>query len=855
MSQVILQLFKRNPFSSVDNVVESQIIPEKQIHQMHKYRILSYFDGMCLQNISDAEEIIFDRPCLACVQKCDYRQMAIHSERKKLILFSEKENGMYVPEQLPKGRTGTGIDEAPFIALISVSVSYDGTEKEKLSAIKNAIEITAIDKLTQEDIVFYQSFYSFSGDDIYILINANSWDACEKLITGFLKQLSRTDNYTKSNFYQTYTILGYDRVLEEPDKQEKYKNILDQFYNINMRMQTIPGISPADAEHAVKRAIENAKIKSVVGHYDLDIFARIMMRDFVRLFAPKELLGWYSQISIGTETSIDFAVTHDEESSYKKRINQVSDQYFSYMKDQRDWLKEQLDKCRKIHDQCKKCGIPEELTDKLLSLYRVVCQRLVKPQIWGAYTDVRRLIQRYFFLLEKESQYEILTAKKKTELVDSMVSMMEEISVLVNDRIYIDYPSFEHVDNNVYEKGAYEDLIQSLRKWMQMLEEYAWHIADKSNSNTIVNREDDNNDLFHVEFSLAPILYGQTISNLLFPSANHAKRLVTVHVSSGEMVKIKEILPSLAHEVGHYAGIVNRMERMRTLFSCSCVILVYAYWYNYTKTSYAVFNNRAISAIADAAGCLMEEMNEFVLQIDEQTTLEAVGEEMHNYIKKGIERCEEKDDWIRYLVFLSRYGLVTGMDKEMTEWIDNNCNEIISYLISFIREITADVFMILSTGMKFEWYVHILNRQIEAYYVTENAGEDRDDQWISLYARVISIACMYYPKLQTIKDICKMLRKNRQISQMYLSKRIIKILSSIENSSTSRMQEDLFVLLGLFSLYDPFISEYIKRIKRAHENADSETTCLLEKIRFIYDTALDKGSIFYSSKLIKEGLA
>lgn len=838
MKSVILQLFRRNPFPSHEKEASDRV------HTNNNFRILSHFDGMCVQNIEKLDLSIIDRPCKECIVKCEYGAMAIHSERKKLLLYSREEQVMQL-----SCFEGKSVEDAPLIAFVSIGALYKSAENplqaiELEKRVKECIEGFK-PQLMARDVVFYSLYQSLSIDDVYLLLQTNSWSISTKIVDHIRIQLNECNRSSDTGFIQTYTVLGYSRSLENIEEQNKYKDILEQKYSISSHVQTIPGINFEELASEFKKKFQGAVIQRIAGSFDLNIDVTTSLYELIDLLNDSRFFGWHG-VSLKSDTLVLFEL---EKTQFNNgRNEEVNQRFNTAVNCQKKWIKDRNGIGDRLNKELEKLKVPDALRMELLSLHRDCCQRLVRPQIWGAYQDVSNVIERYFDLLLREAE-ELLKKDLASQvngrklLMQSMEYMIDMLSILSNDRIFLDFPSLEDTSNSVYEKGAFEELIQGLTGWMQLLERYAFYM---DNSDTELSMENEkrrlslDNELFHCMFIFVPRLYCQTKTVFQMPSFERRKRIAVVHASAKEMVQLNEILPTLAHEVGHYAGIIDRDVRFLLVIVCVSHLVVR----RITEQCLMNLNMRRVSNAFRKYLCecelkIVNEMSSFLFKRCTEygdaflLSGRCISEMPENIVSYYNENCKNTI-WKQYFLIFEEEGLIKEPPSFVAAELYDISDNIIETIRDLIRELNADMFMLETLNISFQEYLDLLNAQAYNYLgFTSNdeyGGSTYDDRrWSSLYSRVICMTYMFFDKISSYSDILNVIRGMKSnLLVDNLAFHLGHLAAGIINDGVEKVMHMIYYLNG------KAINEYLGKIREKHQNVSEDIQELREELRMIY---------------------
>lgn len=889
----MIQLFRRNPFSSAGLAANDDIIcsESKQIHKFNEYQVLSYFDGMCLHDIKDISDYINDFYCKKCVDDCVLEEMAIHCERKKMLLYSENDH----EEQQINGSEAT-LEDAPLFALISIrllmvnGISHNKTaieteEKQLNKYIKDAKSV-----LEMNEIVFYKSYQTLANDDIFLMIHTNNWLTIKKIL--YHIRHCYNNNRSIHQYFQTYSILGYNKKIVNEmisvNSVSSQKNItIDYYYNMGIQVQLIPGIDLFKARLVIQKYLQNNAeymITNITGNYDLEIRGNISLREYATCLLDNSIFGWNSPISLRTSTQIYFL---DEKICLPKDTDTKSRSYYYDKMDlATEWLKKRLKENNDRKFKYNDARINKILAENMLSVYRNCCQQLVRPKVWNTFQDIQDVIQRYFKLVDIEIDHIISPDKtnngnvniafdhRREYLENSMHYMLKVFTILTNERLSLDFPSYEKIGNTIYEKGAYEELIQCWVKWLQMLESIAYEMDCRSNKEDCIDidqRADwkkdvfqkdklKNINVFHITFVIVPHQYSQTETSLQLQYRHDKKRVVVVNISLREMVRFKEMLSTLAHEVGHYAGITLRKQRQLVFLSCVNAYTTNRLMYQLTSSNKS---NDDIFMIQANLYFQVELRKSLLNQIKgnpEAVYLSTCGKYVHeSWVSLLNNERVENDKHLRerYYDMLTNYSLTGSIEAMSLSGIKNiikSCEQGIIFFRSLLRELNADLFMIMLLDMTLSDYLLIIGDQSNRYsHIPEVKIQDglNDDIWTSLYVRIICIIYVFYssPSERNIQEpisflnIIKKSLPTQKIDGIYLKDDILiknmhqmlTLLVKLIDDSETMMSNDNTYWLNLLSCIQVYIIPYLKDTQEEFRTVKQNNLSLENRLNEVKD--------------------
>lgn len=862
----VIHLFRRNPFSSVGMITNENGISfeSSQIHKNNHYQVLSYFDGMCLHEIDNISNYIDDNFCQNCVGKCEWREMAIHCERKKMLLYSENDKTY---EQI-SGPNAT-LSDVPLFALISIRLlMINGTSHSKTTIEteeKNINEYIhqAKSNLGEDDIVFFKSFQSLANDDIFLMIYVNNWLSIEKVLT-YIRQRYSDIESINHQYLQTYSILGYDkniinRLLTSCVESKENSSILEYRYNMGIRMQLIPGIDPCRARLLIHNSLpegEDYLITSIAGNYDLDIRGRICIRDYVTCIQDHAIFGWNSPISLRTNTQICFldngmCQETDNDCNTKSCVP-----YYEKLNTATIWLQDRMKEKHTRSIKYKAAGIHGILAENMLSVYRNCCQQLVRPKVWSTFQDIQDVLQRYFELVDIEidnlitldnantesSNVDISLDHRRENLENSMHYMMNIITILTNERLSLDFPSYERIGNTIYEKGAYEELIQCWAKWLQILESTAYVMDCLSRNERPVpidQRASMKNNDFHITFVIVPHQYSQTKTSLQLQYRHDKKRVVVVNISLREMVRFKEMLATLAHEVGHYAGISLRNRRQFVFLNCVNAFTIDRMSYLLASTN----KSNEDTLMMEVNGTLRNALNKALMdQMEgnpEAVYLDMCGNYLYKYWVNLINNGKvEGNDLVSecYYDILTNYSLTGSIEALSVSGkrnIEKSCEQGIVFFRSLLRELNADLFMITLLGMPLVDYLHTIGDQKNRYsHIAEvkTTDDSNDDIWTSLYIRIMCVIHVCYSpqpenSMQDHSSFLNIVKKSLKIKNdievlsngdilVKKMQNMIELLEDLVSDKESSLSRDPQYWRNLINCMQAFIIPYLKETQK-----------------------------------------
>lgn len=727
MYSLCLQMFRRNQNYSFQNPDESY-----QVHPYFSWQVLSFYDGLCIKKMENAVNVAEGEDyCKDCIAKCSFRHMAKHCEKRKLFLIGEKD------EWKRAWSDDSSLSEppsSPFIALITVKIL--GTEcpifpKAIMQQVDQAMSSDFFKKhnscVIPKNNVFYQVFYSIGINDVFVLLQIEDPNDIENVICALHKWFFDE----RRGYIQTYSIIGVNRTFILPDSQSEAStmalNAIPQITFL-IRLLALPGMGFSEARLLIEESLREIKvkpdqIKSIMGSYDIEVLVTMSLNNYIHILQPNRLLGWNSPVTLRSNTHIYFA--EDRENKYFHPIStldtahEISSRVQKFYSDLsticQKWRQERWEEIKEI-----KPAVPAPLWDSFTSSYVLACQRIATPQTWGDFADIKRYIENYIRLVET-AQKEIavidtqldkeedkttihtLTKEKEKHLINLQVSLAkttDDFYMLATERLSIEFPSSEKNSTNIYEKGAYEKLIQCWSKWIELCSSLGTKLSSSTSE---------------LSFAIVPYTYCQTKSTLNFPANHGVKKAITINLSVREMFKIKELLPTFAHEVGHYTGIIERSMRKTVFLLCfchsviskACAILYPDGFYDQYEDTWVTFLFQKLFRICQ----------DYLTETD---TLEYL--EIYSYsLEKLIPLLFDNTSKVigkPFLKILHSYFPITNDPAYMANFrnVFVSCaHDHIKHFRSILREIGADLFMLFLTDICISDYLQIISRQAYEY--------------------------------------------------------------------------------------------------------------------------------------------
>lgn len=785
-----VQMFCRNPIHSFTREEHPA-----NIHTNNKWHVMSYYDGMCITPISGVNKIFDNAICVECTEKCTLKEMAIHCDRKRLYLLSK--NGAWKKAWKKSsgivGEEGRKYVESrlPFVAVIGIK-RWNESQDALQEAIDDAFSETFYSKYHRgkdghfAGDIWYHSFLSIGINDSYVLLYINSADHIETVVQAL--QYSCT---VRGILIKTYSTFGINKYATH-NMEENQEMWYSRKYPVSIRLLTLPGLEDKNTIATIRDKLREksikASVKSIMGSFDVEIKARMSFREYSQLLKLNELLGWKSDITLRSNSHIHFTANCQVFDFPKSKQHDLSrNLYTDLVNECQRWLEAQY---RRSYDELQ-LSQGNTLHKIFLSVFTLACQRLASPQVWNQFAEVRSFIENYLTLLNDS----IIRYRSRSANIDNSIEQMtHELYVLANERLSIEGPSSEKIGNSVYEKGAYEKIINAWSIWLNTLCKIAYLLSD-------------GDDTRAVSFMIIPTIYGQTksLNHIEFNHLSSIPRSIVVYLSVREMFRVSEMLLTLAHEVGHYCAITQRKQRSLFFIYCVCTSSIAGtlyiwqpdgrtkrtpqnadmdrvdlYWMTqlHMKVSdimmTALQNTEYLDECASQVRAIMQEVFQ-----EEPSSRKAVNDIKNCFLKYCPALCEDQQVFESY-----GFRLVHLLERRIKDYV------------SIIREINADLFMLYVLQPELLDYLKIIVEQatdhLGLYHLLEcveivldNDAEISHEQsaWYTLYMRLSCCIISYYVHSDCEEkreaDLLAVLRTVKEQADAQNDKAICKLLACI----------------------------------------------------------------------------
>lgn len=463
---------------------------------------------------------------------------------------------------------------------------------------------------------------SLGVNDLYILLRAanpmdilrraealryacccNTPDECKDSRTINWETPQGCDNAQCPIVFDTYTFLGFPACLKEQLRTKpgflSAHNATKVHYEIQMKLNLNTKVPD------VVRSIEgyfsdNLEIHQMAGRFDLLMRGEIPLDNLIELYC-KEL-----------EPDSDFPSPHAVNFTVGRLLLPYEDKAREFLKarvevpeDERKiaryegataeeaakkFLAKQHELACEMRDKIARFSKEDaihstefvdhmSLIDSLFSMHARGCRLLYEGFAPDEYEDVRKFFTQFFDRLNQLlDKYESLQGGQQRECLSTIFhgirGFYEKFSTLLNDRLVIGMPLYESTQNTIYAVGAFEELIQCCRSFVMNLREVLVAVTEKV----------DNTKEF-IRYMIVPIEFGSARSNHLFdfdpcisqPTNDGSYRtepLVTIEMSMNVILNIRSSMCLLAHELGHYIGIIRRPSRVKAYVDCVSIFFV-----------------------------------------------------------------------------------------------------------------------------------------------------------------------------------------------------------------------------------------------------------------------------------------
>jgi len=209
------------------------------------------------------------------------------------------------------------------------------------------------------------------------------------------------------------------------------------------------------------------------------------------------------------------------------------------------------------------------LVDELSVLHLQGCQSFFSASSWSEFSDAQRFFVSFYQQLKEilidDLQSEEYAMYKDIILHDMQMSMriaIASLSGLFHDRMITDMSMRTNTRPGVYAAGSYEMLIKGYSVWMERINNLLKSMEGKSKWEEELYKD---GSLYGLSSILVPVESDETHSHSLFPMRVSGKgRQIIYEMPLIDMLNFNMSMPTLVHELGHYWGVLNRPNRVKT---------------------------------------------------------------------------------------------------------------------------------------------------------------------------------------------------------------------------------------------------------------------------------------------------
>jgi len=370
---------------------------------------------------------------------------------------------------------------------------------------------------------------------------------------------------------QTHSIVGCREGLK-PD------NVSEEIVLFELQLQLRPGSGVEEIMSKITPYFSD--IYMVLGRYYYVCQGEISFRSLLELY-EQDFFSWKkidaSPIQYSSGRFLlkeDGSATTNAQLSEMKELMLVEDTRFSIL-----WGKEQHQSVANLIQKIKKhideFPFLKPITNSVSLLHMQGCRRLFYALSWNEYLDTRDFFCAFFEKLGYVfDQMEKKSSDERTQFAwmahESMLVFLKKMSGLFQDRMVLDMSMHENTRSDVYATGAYEKLIKRYSGWIKDLSSL---LGKLENPYDVVG-----SDSLH--FVLVPVEQDSIHSHILFPmDGENGKTLVIYEMTFNKMLDITDALGLLVHETGHYLGVVDREDRIKTYL----IMVAYCYAMRVTR--------------------------------------------------------------------------------------------------------------------------------------------------------------------------------------------------------------------------------------------------------------------------------
>ena|GEM_PF-5029327 len=205
------------------------------------------------------------------------------------------------------------------------------------------------------------------------------------------------------------------------------------------------------------------------------------------------------------------------------------------------------------------------IINEVSRLHAYGCRRIFNALTWNEFDNARRFFEVFFERLKKEFEsFDKTNGEERINYANMIYKSMDlfkdAMSDIFNERIVLDQSMYENTRVGVYATGAYEAALKFYTGWILDLRELLSELESKESENP-GHKEHE------FDFLLVPIETGEIHTRHLFPMSKNNGTLVFFYASFESMINFDMALSMFAHEVGHYLGIIERENRVKSYFN------------------------------------------------------------------------------------------------------------------------------------------------------------------------------------------------------------------------------------------------------------------------------------------------
>jgi hypothetical protein len=692
---------------------------------------------------------------------------------------------------------------------------------------------------------------------------------------------------------QTYSIMG---VMGKHDPQEFSGKIKVLF---NLQLQMHPGSGVEQIKDELKKYFteesdeleepekqESREVSMVLGRYYYVIQGRISLKKLMELY-DSDMLNWkkrrqspiqYSNGRVLYEEKVNGEITQTAQDAIDmKRQLYEEDSSLALL-----WVEEQHEKAaeifRKINTYEKKFPFLQPLIKAISQLHMQGCRRFFYALSWAEFEEARDFFDACFARLG--DAFETIEQQKEDDQYNyafmiywSMVEFLDKILSLFLDRMVLDISIHENTRPGIYATGAYEKLLEKYGGWIEDLSHVLGRL--ESEESTDANKEDK------LHFVLVPVEQNAIFSDILLHLVGkESKPLVIFSTTFKKMLEISDALPMFVHETGHYLGIVNRKDRIKTYLS------MVAYYYS-ARVCRDLCNRGYVQIPTDIVRSntidLYLALYMFFVARLENTSNEKAVDLAGNYLDFTEYHCKlcfndflqealgtPKDDAMRKLVsaFVNLYDVLgaspflTPGGKIFDALSVDIMTEALIYCKVIIRECYADLLMIHMLKLDQAAFLNILLKGLRIRDEQANAAatqaSDRNlERTIDAIRAMLGLMQIELIKKDQTQEelvsnmpdtVLKALQKaqdfddNKDETLRIQEEKLYNTLKSFIENKYSEEANDLLIIWR--TMLVPYMYKSGKKIKTEFENEEYIDRECLQKIRKCYTSSVKNNDMW-----------